>query len=447
MNTQMTRRKALQVMGGSALALLAGCQTAGHGTRGRWYRGNLHMHTWWSDGRGFPEQAIDIYKKLGYDFLALTDHNTFADDPNRWRTVEKQDKGWPPNVSQSIFDAYLRDYGKEVETRQEGGKTLVRLKTYEEMRKRSEDPGHFLLLPGVEITVVRDHINVHQNYINLPDVIPFVKGGPLSKEIKDNTLNETGIMRRNTAEVSAMAAAMKRSVMLTLNHPQWVYWDIQPQFLIDNPDIRFFEVCNNGSAYAPHPGAERVTLDSFWDAVNAFRSLRGEPLLFGIGSDDTHHYINCTPEQRIADAWVMVRAKSLTPDALLAAMSAGDFYASTGVFLEEVAFQRSNRTLHVRVQAAPGVTYRIHFITTKRGFDQTVRMVECPPEKDRTARRIPVYSEDIGRTVKSVDGIEASCQMASDDLYIRARIESSVPAGYKRYFHPDFQVAWTQPHA
>lgn len=447
MNTRMTRRQALQVLGGGTLALLAGCQTVGRGARGRWYRGNLHMHTYWSDGRAFPEQAVDAYKKLGYDFIALTEHNRFADDPDQWRVVEKQDKGWPPPVSQTIFDAYVRDYGKEVETRQEDGNTLVRLKTYGEMCKRSERPGRFLLLPGVEITQIRDQINVHQNYINLPDVIPSVKGARMNKEIADTALNEAGIMRGNAEEVSAMAEAMKRRTMLTLNHPQWVYWDIQPQYLIENPEIRFFEVCNGGSSYAPHPDARRVTLDSFWDAVNAFRSLNGTPLLYGLGTDDTHHYINRTKAQRLADAWVMVRAKSLTPEALLTAMSEGDFYASTGVLLEEVEFKRSSRTLHVKVQAAPDVTYRIHFITTKRGFDQTVRTVECPPEKDRTARKIPVYSEEIGRTVKVVEGIEGQYQMAPDDLYIRAKIESSVPSGYECHFHPNFHVAWTQPHA
>lgn len=447
MDMRMTRRQALQLMGTGAAALLAGCQTIGHGGRAKWYRGNLHMHTYWSDGRAFPEQAVDIYKNLGYNFIALSEHNTFADNPNRWRTVETVDKGWPPPVLQPIFDAYLRDYAKEAETRQENGKTLVRLKTFEEMRKRSEEPGRFLLLPGVEITQVRDRINVHQNYINLPDVVPFVKGGPLSKEIKDAALNETAIMRKNAEEVAALAKALKRPTLLTLNHPQWVYWDIQPQFLIDNPEIRFFEVCNGGSMYAPHPDAQRVTPESFWDAVNAFRSLSGAPLLFGVGSDDTHYYINRTPQQRLADAWIMVRAKSLKPDTLLTAMSEGDFYASTGVFLEEVEFSKRRRTLHVKVQAAPGATYRIHFITTKRGFDQTVRIVDAPPEKGRTARKIPVYSEDIGRTVKAVEGVEGSCQMAPDDLYIRARIESSESAGYTPHFHPSVQVAWTQPYA
>ena len=448
MSERITRRQALLTLGGGAMALMTGCRTTGRrGPAGRWYRGNLHMHTYWSDGRAFPEQAIDIYKKLGYDFIALSDHNVFADDPNVWRAVEEKESGWPPVVTPPVFDAYLKDFGQEVETKQENGKTLVRLKTYEEMRKRFEEPGNFLLMPGVEITQVRDGVNVHQNYVNLPDTIPFVKGGPLCKDFKDSGMNETQLIAHNVKEVSAMAAAMHRPSMLMLNHPQWIYWDIKPQFLIDNPDVRFFEVCNNGSSFAPHPDAQNLTLDSFWDTVNAFRSIQGAPLLFGVGSDDTHHYINRTPGQLLADAWVMVRANALTPEALLAAMHAGQFYATTGVLLEDVEFNPKRKTLSVGVLPEDGVTYRIRFIATKRGFDQTVRMVDVPAVKGHTARTIPVYSTEIGQTAGVVEGVRASYRMEADDLYVRAKIESSVPIDPAPHFHPEVQVAWTQPYA
>lgn len=43
-------------------------------TSGKWYKGNLHMHTQKSDGRLSPEDAIEVYRKAGYDFIALTDH-------------------------------------------------------------------------------------------------------------------------------------------------------------------------------------------------------------------------------------------------------------------------------------------------------------------------------------------------------------------------------------
>ena len=38
------------------------------------FKGNLHCHTTMSDGVKTPEEAIEIYRGFGYDFLALTDH-------------------------------------------------------------------------------------------------------------------------------------------------------------------------------------------------------------------------------------------------------------------------------------------------------------------------------------------------------------------------------------
>lgn len=40
----------------------------------KWYKGNLHTHTTDSDGAKTPEEVKRLYKDLGYDFLALTDH-------------------------------------------------------------------------------------------------------------------------------------------------------------------------------------------------------------------------------------------------------------------------------------------------------------------------------------------------------------------------------------
>ncbi len=41
---------------------------------GRWYRGNLHVHTTKSDGRMSPEEMVDWHIAHGYDFLSLTEH-------------------------------------------------------------------------------------------------------------------------------------------------------------------------------------------------------------------------------------------------------------------------------------------------------------------------------------------------------------------------------------
>jgi hypothetical protein len=45
----------------------------------RWYRGNLHTHTINSDGDSPPYDVMAWYKRNGYQFLVITDHNTFTD--------------------------------------------------------------------------------------------------------------------------------------------------------------------------------------------------------------------------------------------------------------------------------------------------------------------------------------------------------------------------------
>ena len=46
----------------------------------RWYKGNTHTHTTYSDGDSPPEVVVDWYAEHGYDFLFLTDHNAVVPD-------------------------------------------------------------------------------------------------------------------------------------------------------------------------------------------------------------------------------------------------------------------------------------------------------------------------------------------------------------------------------
>ena len=55
--------------------VLFGCGTE---SGARWWKGNLHTHSLWSDGDEYPEVVVDWYKSSGYDFVALSDHNTLA---------------------------------------------------------------------------------------------------------------------------------------------------------------------------------------------------------------------------------------------------------------------------------------------------------------------------------------------------------------------------------
>jgi hypothetical protein len=45
---------------------------------GGWYRGDLHCHTYHSDGDASPAGVVRAAETLGLDFLAITDHNTIS---------------------------------------------------------------------------------------------------------------------------------------------------------------------------------------------------------------------------------------------------------------------------------------------------------------------------------------------------------------------------------
>ena len=49
-------------------------------------RGNLHAHTLFSDGVKSPTELIAAYEALGYDFLAITDHEDLVGD-DYWRAL------------------------------------------------------------------------------------------------------------------------------------------------------------------------------------------------------------------------------------------------------------------------------------------------------------------------------------------------------------------------
>ncbi len=50
-------------------------------------RGNLHAHTTFSDGALAPQRLIEVYEQLGYDFLAITDHDDLV-GPAYWEALK-----------------------------------------------------------------------------------------------------------------------------------------------------------------------------------------------------------------------------------------------------------------------------------------------------------------------------------------------------------------------
>lgn len=431
---------------------------------GRWYKGALHTHTYWSDGRGFPEDCVKAYKDIGWDFVCITDHNRIGAGADFWRDVEPDDGPWPPNVSRAVFDHYVKAFPHARTRVGANGKVQVRLQPVDETIRMFSEDDAFLVMKGVEITRSISGANrrdIHSNYLNLPEVIPDVAKDWLIADRPNVPIVD--LIRNDYAACRALAAKHGNPPSLFMvNHPHWPCLDVTAQDLLSCPEVRFFEICNGGADFPvpsemPDDGWEN---DRLWDAVNAIRARRGERLLYATGSDDAHWYpgnghdrktrTTCTP----GDAWVCVRADSLTPSALFGAMDRGDFYASCGVELGDVRFD--GRSLAVSVPAKTGVAYRIRFIVSKRDFDEknvhTVR-VAFPSGSDPKGRRrdVSVYGPDVGRTAKLVSGasgraLSAAYALQDDDLYVRARIESDEPGFVTASFHPKNACAWTQPY-
>jgi hypothetical protein len=59
--------------------------------RGRaWYRGDCHLHSWYSDGRRTPAEIAALARAAGLDFINSSDHNTHASHPH-WATEAGDD--------------------------------------------------------------------------------------------------------------------------------------------------------------------------------------------------------------------------------------------------------------------------------------------------------------------------------------------------------------------
>lgn len=433
MNTPL--RSCLAIM----VSLLCGLAVAQDDTQQgaeRWWRGSMHVHSWWSDGNWPPELVAKWYKEHGYQFLVLSDHNTLQHG-ERWFTVDK-----PPGSSvQAAYAEYLQAYGPEwVEQRETDGKRQVRLKTLDEIRALFEAPAEFIFIEGEEITSEVWTHAVHVNATNLVERIAPVRDRSVTATVQDNL-----------DSIAAQGEQYDRPVLATLNHPNFQFAqtaedlfavDYAPGGLLLEIYDGFPDAQNYGDRY--HESAERI-----WDILLARRlgSLGRDPIL-GVAVDDAHFDLdwgvgNSNPGR----GWVMVRANSLQPNAITEAMRRGDFYNSTGVTLSTLDIGASH--IELAVDARFGVNYRIEFIGTLQDADLEPYLYTDSPHthlgsQNHLHKMVYRYSRDIGKVLKTVNGTHARYEAKGNEIYVRARITSSFvhPNGYAG---GDTEMAWTQP--
>ncbi|WP_439483160.1 PHP domain-containing protein [Cyclobacterium plantarum] len=365
-----------------------------------WYKGNLHTHSYWSDGDEFPEVIMQWYKEKGYHFVALSDHNIFQEG-EKWVNIRKD------SLYRTAFQDYLAAYGEEWVVYEEEGEDLkVKLKTFDEYAPLYHESEQFIMLPAEEISAGYEGKPLHLNATNLDKLIQPREGGSVV-EVLQNNINAVLEQRK----------ASGKPMMVHINHPNF-RWAITLEDMIRLKGERFFEVYNGHPSVNNLGDSTRIGYEEMWDFINIAYLEKKQPLLFGLATDDSHSYHE--QSSKLANAgrgWVMVQTDTLSPASLIHALEQGDFYASTGVALETLNY--TNNTLQVVAQAKEGVNYTLEFIGCEKGEKET-------------------------RVLKTVQGNSAEFEVGQDMLFVRCKITSSEPQP-NPVENMTNQLAWTQP--
>jgi hypothetical protein len=386
----------------------------------RWWKGNLHTHSFWSDGDDFPEMIADWYKRNGYHFLTLSDHNVLSEG-DRWLNVTKDREEAAKKYRDRFGDRW-------VEQRDTDKGTQVRLKPLAEFRSLLEEPGKFLLIPGEEITHRYGLFPVHMNAINLRDVIKPINGPSVPETVVVN-VRQVHEQRKKTGWVT----------LVSLNHPNFG-WGVNAEDMLTE-ELRFFEVFNGHPSVRNYGDKTHAGTERMWDIMLATRLTKRLPIVYGLATDDAHSYHTMgVGKSNPGRGWIMVKAPYLSGEAMVRAMEAGDFYLSSGVTFKDI--RRDGKKLTIAIEPAKGVKYKTQFIATMQGVS-----LESEPVKDDKGEPMNVtrvYSNEIGKVVAESEGLEASYTYTGKELYVRAKVTSTRPHP-NPYQKGDTEVAWTQP--
>lgn len=366
-----------------------------------WFKGNLHTHSYWSDGDDFPEEIMEWYKSNGYQFVALSDHNTLAEG-ERWKVIPED------TIYQKAFETYLEKYGSDwVNYKTDSlNRTHVQLKTYEEYRGRFEEKEKFMIIQSEEITDRYGDKPLHLNATNIQKFIAPQGGNSVAE-----------VLQNNIDAVIRQREALNVPMMVHINHPNFGH-AVELEDMIALKNERFFEVYNGHPAVHNMADSTHLSTEEMWDMINIAYLENNKPMMFGIATDDSHHYhVKGSKWSNAGRGWVMVQTETLNPKSIIEAMEQGSFYASTGVELKTL--NHKDGKLSIAVKPEKGISYEISFIGCKKGKNE--------PE-----------------TFLVHDGNEASFEITEDMLFVRCKITST-----KLQDNPIeallYETAWTQP--
>jgi hypothetical protein len=241
----------------------------------------------------------------------------------------------------------------------------------------------FLVVRGEEVTDKFGEKPLHINGLDLARLVP-PQGG---QSVVD-------VLQRN------VDAIRSGNGIPHINHPNF-RWAVTTDELRQVRNTRLFEIYNGHPEVNNAGGGGVPGLEEVWDGI-----LSSGKIIYGIAVDDAHVFKQPgNPDvSGPGRGWVVVRAAKLEARLLVEALERGDFYASTGVVLDDVQIDAS--TMTVKVKPDSWAKYRIQFIGKA------------------------------GRLLREVPETAATYTIRGDEGYVRARVIES-----------NGRMAWIQPVA
>tara|TARA_B100000780_G_scaffold278717_1_gene253319 strand:+ start:9829 stop:11007 length:1179 start_codon:yes stop_codon:yes gene_type:complete len=364
-----------------------------------WQKGNLHTHSFWSDGDDFPEMIIDWYKNNNYQFIALSDHNTIADGIY-WYKLKQSD------LKNNSLEKYKKRFGEWVESKNDSTGNYVRLKTFDEYKAKLEDLNSFIVIKSEEVTSSFKNKPVHINVTNIKEKIDPFKG----ESVYD-------VMQKTIDAVNLQREKLNIPMFAHINHPNFGY-GINVEDLKKLSGERFFEVYNGHPAVHNEGDDLHIDLETMWDLINISYFNSNKPLLMGIATDDSHNYHQkSTNLSNTGRGWVMVNSKKIETLSLIEAMESGKFYSSSGIELKQV--KHNKQKILIEIKPKKEVDYEIIFL----GYKKEGSQVEI---------------------LKTVKGNSANYTFEKNDLFVRVKINSN-EIKINPYVKGETTQAWTQP--
>lgn len=196
-------------------------------------------------------------------------------------------------------------------------------------------PGAFLLVPGEEVTDAFEKKPLHVNGLNVSRLVEPRHGASVADTLQRN--------------VDAIREA--RGVP-HVNHPNFG-WAITPADLAAVSHYRLLEIFNGHPHVNTLGGGDAPAMEDVWD-----RLLRAGRRVYGIAVDDAHYFKRPWDPgaPKPGQGWVVVHAPRLEPAALMTSLENGDFYASTGVELED--YRADAGVVSFRVRADGDTRFR-----------------------------------------------------------------------------------------